>query len=716
MERRPSSHSFVNACGGTDAPGFATTAPPGMVADRILTAGERSGVYLDSMDRDEAEIYPDQTLLNQSRSMNAKNQPSMASFRAPEVTVVVTTRNRRAWLEQCIGSVLCQKYLEPKIIVVDDASDDDTWNWLRDLPDGLLTAIRHDIRQERASARNRGLAAVSTPYVMFLDDDDQLWPDALCLLTQRLELQDSSVAAVGARQAWFVAERYRRREPHPRRTLARDCQLDVIFGWCVTGGQVVLRTDIARAIGGFNSQFIPCEDRDFWFRLAQTGRFILIPETVLTYRQHPGQIVDQGRQELRNRVASNSISALPKIQQMRALRLRQAKEWFDRAEHSVMKGKSLRGIIELLRGFGASSDVLRSPLLNEWVIRWILGRALRYYIPAAEVEREGTSAAVWQCPPGALAFHSDAPVIPAGVKAHPILVQFSGGIGNQLFQYAAALVISSQTGSAIYFIPTDSPLRSGEVDLEDLLGSLPSPDKITLLRFGLPPFLSKPKFRRRWRRLMNVIGLRKLVWRGHGQYRETIEHPLIGTGLLLAGYFQSLEWVESSFENITKSIHKKMPSTVQSQPDVIAISMRTGRDFKINRWLLPINYYCMALERHGCKQTQRVWVIGDCDRDTSIFAHRLRTEGWNVETPPSHEGIKILDDFWNLTTAGSIILSNSTFAWWAAIVGDYFYAPKPRKVVFPDPWLPKPTSNLARNTWIKLNYGSSEETINTQPQ
>ena len=553
-------------------------------------------------------------------------------------------------------------------------------------------------------ARNRGLAEAKTPYVMFLDDDDQLWPGALSLLAMRLERQTSAVAAIGARQAWFVAEHYRRREPHPRRNLVRDSRLDVIFGWCVTGGQVILRTGAARSIGGFSSLYIPCEDREFWFRLGQLGPFVFIPETVLTYRQHPGQVVDEGRIALRNKVASNSIADLPVNLRRQALRLRRAKKWFDLAEESMMKGMMLQGLTQMLRGFGTSAEVATSPLLGEWVLRWLLGRGLRYYWPAHQVEQAGTSASVWRCPPGALAFHPDAPVVAPGVKAHPIVVQFSGGIGNQLFQYAAALVLASQTGSSIQCLPTDSPLRSNEPSLEALLGILPKPRRSQLIRFGLLPCFAHPRLRRRWRQLMNLLGLRQQVWAGGCKYRETIERPLLGSGLLLAGYFQSLDWASGSLDTIATTILRKIPAKVQRRPDVIAISLRTGADFKQNQWTLPNSYYQSALLRIPESRSQRIWVIGDCERDARIMASKLSSDGWNVEQPPSHGNAKIVNDFWNLASARTIILSNSTFAWWSAVIGDYYHPTGQHNVIFPDPWLPAANLDLLINTWIRHSY------------
>src|SRR6187402_44698 len=96
----------------------------------------------------------------------------------PDVTVVIATRDRRAWLEQCLASVLGQQGVSFEVIVVDDASSDGTRDWLSTVSNPRLKVVLLPEPSERSVARNRGLADASGQYVMFLDDDDSLWPGA----------------------------------------------------------------------------------------------------------------------------------------------------------------------------------------------------------------------------------------------------------------------------------------------------------------------------------------------------------------------------------------------------------------------------------------------------------------------------------------------------------------------------------------------------------
>src|SRR5690349_7336817 len=94
----------------------------------------------------------------------------------PTVGVVITTYNHAHFLGEALASVCAQTRAADAIVVVDDGSDDD--------PAEVVARFRgvRCIRQDNrglAAARNAGLRASSTRYVMFLDADDRLEPRAI---------------------------------------------------------------------------------------------------------------------------------------------------------------------------------------------------------------------------------------------------------------------------------------------------------------------------------------------------------------------------------------------------------------------------------------------------------------------------------------------------------------------------------------------------------
>ena len=104
-----------------------------------------------------------------------------------EVSVVIPTRNRSALLATTLRSVLRQQQVDLEVIVVDEASTDDTPAVLAAIGDTALRVIRHDAPRWLAAARNSGAAEAQGEWLAFLDDDDLWAPDKLVRQIQAAE-------------------------------------------------------------------------------------------------------------------------------------------------------------------------------------------------------------------------------------------------------------------------------------------------------------------------------------------------------------------------------------------------------------------------------------------------------------------------------------------------------------------------------------------------
>jgi glycosyltransferase involved in cell wall biosynthesis len=102
------------------------------------------------------------------------------------VSVVVPAYNATATLPRALASVFAQTRLPAEIIVVDDASQDRTWDVLQQVcaehPEHTIRTLRLDRNGGVAGARNAGWALASRDYIAFLDADDAWHP-------RKLELQ-----------------------------------------------------------------------------------------------------------------------------------------------------------------------------------------------------------------------------------------------------------------------------------------------------------------------------------------------------------------------------------------------------------------------------------------------------------------------------------------------------------------------------------------------
>ena len=105
------------------------------------------------------------------------------------VSVVLPTHNRRVVVQRAIRSVLERTYTNLELLVVDDYSTDDTWDYLCRYEDPRIRAVRSTEQPGVAGARNHGLDLVTGDVVAYLDDDNWYDRDWLRSVVWLLEQQ-----------------------------------------------------------------------------------------------------------------------------------------------------------------------------------------------------------------------------------------------------------------------------------------------------------------------------------------------------------------------------------------------------------------------------------------------------------------------------------------------------------------------------------------------
>ncbi len=289
----------------------------------------------------------------------------------PLITVVVPTHNRRRLLEQTMASVFNQSLRAWELIVVDDASEDGTWEWLQQIADPRVRIIRLPARAEQSATRNTGVKAARAGIVLSVDDDDLLPDDALAVHVGALREHPEAIASVGGhldfdeRGSQVVCRIVRRRR-------VRMVWQDVLFGWIATSGETAFRAHALASVGWWNESYQRATDHELWSRIARLGPVVLLPEVVLHYRVHAGQWRPENLDAVMTRARAEAVAQLQGAERDRGeeiLRLRelssQAFRHFLRAE----AGKGLRLYLQVVR---KDPSLLRSPLTRPllWTPIW----------------------------------------------------------------------------------------------------------------------------------------------------------------------------------------------------------------------------------------------------------------------------------------------------------------------------------------------------------
>jgi len=192
------------------------------------------------------------------------------------VSVVIPTCNRARLLVRALQSVIAQTYPDLEIIVVDDASSDDTAEVVQRLGDGRIRYLRHDIRRGGSAARNTGIRAAKGAYIAFLDDDDE-W------LANKVETQ---LNALGDADAVLCTATMNGRRCGPRGSRRRITSKELRRGRYTGGGTGILlaRSEVLRATL-FDENLPRCQDWDLFIRLVQRYTVAYIGEPLLKYNE-----------------------------------------------------------------------------------------------------------------------------------------------------------------------------------------------------------------------------------------------------------------------------------------------------------------------------------------------------------------------------------------------------------------------------------------------
>ncbi len=195
----------------------------------------------------------------------------------PAVSVVIPTYNRVALLKETVASVRNQTFDNLEIIVVDDGSLDDTWEWLQGQRD--IRAFKQT-NKGIAAARNAGIAQARSPWIALLDHDDVWLPEKLSLQMEFVE-KNPRVALVAARHI-----RLGKHIPKPLKLqwISGDLFADVYSKSFIHTSSVVVKKDVIESIGGFDSRYRFADEFDVWLKIARDHEIAYLNKCLVLIR------------------------------------------------------------------------------------------------------------------------------------------------------------------------------------------------------------------------------------------------------------------------------------------------------------------------------------------------------------------------------------------------------------------------------------------------
>ncbi|GIJ79381.1 Glycosyl transferase family 2 [Micromonospora phaseoli] len=200
--------------------------------------------------------------------------PELAPGRMAKVSIIIPCYNYARFLPDSIGSTLSQQGVEPEVIVVDDASTDDSAAVARAFAetDSRITLIQHKTNTNHVVAFNDGYAVASGEFIVRLDADDLLAPGSLARAVALFDRFQSVGLVYGHPRHFATAD--------PPAPTSGDASWTVWDGaaWlgercrrgynAITTPEAVVRASVMKEIGPLSLRLRFAQDMEMWLRVA----------------------------------------------------------------------------------------------------------------------------------------------------------------------------------------------------------------------------------------------------------------------------------------------------------------------------------------------------------------------------------------------------------------------------------------------------------------
>ena len=206
----------------------------------------------------------------------------LKSIEMPLVSIVIPCYRQAHFLPQAIESALSQTHRQREVVVVDDGSPDNTAEVAARYPG--VRCVRQENRGV-AEARNSGFRASKGEYVLFLDADDRLTPNAveahlLCFAEHpEAGFVVGDLDQIAGDGSYICSPRWPVLEANFYEELLKVNHMANTMG-------IMFHRSLVDALGGFAGAFEPAEDYEILLRAARISQSAHHSTVVAQYRRH----------------------------------------------------------------------------------------------------------------------------------------------------------------------------------------------------------------------------------------------------------------------------------------------------------------------------------------------------------------------------------------------------------------------------------------------
>jgi glycosyltransferase involved in cell wall biosynthesis len=241
-----------------------------------------------------------------------QEQPSLTidadveSFESvPLVSVIVPVYNHAKYVRESLDSIISTGYRRLEVVVVNDASDDDSdaviRDWIRRNPNQNVVYVSHDRNMGPAKTFNEAIRAARGELLCFSSGDDLIMPNGILDRVEYLMLNPDKFLVFG--DCHVIDEEgktlfqsgieglYHSAGMRKKMLLVDELlPYSVFFNWAVCGPAHMIRASGFQVVGFYDESLV-LDDWEMYLRMATVGKAAFIDSYVGKYRLHPHNLI-----------------------------------------------------------------------------------------------------------------------------------------------------------------------------------------------------------------------------------------------------------------------------------------------------------------------------------------------------------------------------------------------------------------------------------------
>ncbi len=212
----------------------------------------------------------------------------------PQISIIICSYNRASYIEKAIKSVLDQTFFDFEIIIIDDYSNDNTEEVIKDFIkiDPRIRYYKNEQNLGISKSRNKGISLSNEEYIAMLDSDDY-WIDNK-KIEKQLEIleKDKSIGIIGS-NILCINNKGKEIKKYFYKITDREIREKILIKNQFAQSSIIIRRSFLEKTQKYNKDFDGCEDYDLWLKIGRISKFANIDDITTAYMIHPGGISKQ---------------------------------------------------------------------------------------------------------------------------------------------------------------------------------------------------------------------------------------------------------------------------------------------------------------------------------------------------------------------------------------------------------------------------------------